>query len=600
MSEPAASAPSSIGARLARVLVRLLDLTPFRLTFFLALVMIPLGQVFRLPNHGGFTLDWQFFQFFDEVARRTIADYHQFPFWNPYFCGGTTMIGNPQTTFLVPTFPLVLWFGTTFGERLSNIPVLVLGCEGGWRLMRWLGVRRSAALLVAVALPFYARTWEWFHDGQHGLSGWALSLWVIYGYLRGLQRPVYLVLGGAFLAWMVSYRGIETTPELALGLFVWAIFEVRRRLLDPTERARGWRHLLWPIGAGAVLGLFALGFAGVRMVPVFDLVLNHHRIVNENTRLHLSRALVEHFAIRPRTVGYEAPGYAYIGLLTWLLFFGSMLVARGRKRAGIPSVVALFFVLLSMGYQGVFTPLHWLHKAPLFKVFRNPTLWSFGAALFMVIAAGLALDELVAYFEERRWQRAARYLAPLVALLVTVDLLYFAQWITSPPHAPFAYGPAPFVEQEFRQARGNRMEQVLWVYLNRGSLSCYDETPFTTGNGLRADLPDEEYLADPAAGSVRRVRWTPNALELEATLTSPGTVLVNQNWDTGWSTSAGTLRAHDGILAVDLPAGTTRFRLTYWPRGSTIGLLLMLLAAVGAWWMIRRDRRQLSAGSASG
>src|SRR5206468_8271611 len=67
---------------------------------------------------------------------------------------GTTMIGNPQTTFLVPTFPLVLIFGATFGERLSDIALLVVACEGGWRLGRHLGFRAAPALLGALAFPF--------------------------------------------------------------------------------------------------------------------------------------------------------------------------------------------------------------------------------------------------------------------------------------------------------------------------------------------------------------------------------------------------------------------------------------------------------------
>src|SRR5262249_40116664 len=149
--------------------------------------------------------------------RKTILDYHQLPIWNPYFCGGIPMIGNPQTTFLVPTFPLVLLFGTTFGERLSDLPVMVLGCEGMWRLIRYLGMGRTAALLSALAFPFFGRTFGWMNNGQHGLIGFVLSGWVLYGYLRGLQRPAYLVLGAAFFAWEVCFRGIETTPELALG-----------------------------------------------------------------------------------------------------------------------------------------------------------------------------------------------------------------------------------------------------------------------------------------------------------------------------------------------------------------------------------------------
>src|SRR5439155_20204831 len=171
---------------------------------FLVLVVSALHPMFSSPRAGGYTFDWAFFQLFDEIARKTILDYHQLPVWNPYYCGGTPMLGNPQTTFLVPTFPLVLLFGTTFGERLSILAVLIVGCEGGYRLVRQLGMRPTAALLGAIAFPLFGCSWMWIEEGQYGLPANALATWVLYGYLRGLERPVYLALGGAFFGWIVA------------------------------------------------------------------------------------------------------------------------------------------------------------------------------------------------------------------------------------------------------------------------------------------------------------------------------------------------------------------------------------------------------------
>src|SRR5262249_48450014 len=81
------------GAIGMNTLASALDSTPVRLTLFLALAVFGCAPLMTAPRAGGLTLDWQFFQFFDEIARRTIAEYHQFPIWNPYFCGGTTMVG---------------------------------------------------------------------------------------------------------------------------------------------------------------------------------------------------------------------------------------------------------------------------------------------------------------------------------------------------------------------------------------------------------------------------------------------------------------------------------------------------------------------------
>src|SRR5262249_14919255 len=147
--------------RLFGTIERTIECTPIRLSIFLWLASYAFLPIFSDPQLGGGTLDWQFFQFFEEIARKTVLRFGQFPVWNPYFCGGTPMVGNPQTTFLVPTFPLVLLFGTTFGMRLSEFCVIIVGAEGGYRLGRQLKLHVWAALLVSVAFPFYGRTFGW-------------------------------------------------------------------------------------------------------------------------------------------------------------------------------------------------------------------------------------------------------------------------------------------------------------------------------------------------------------------------------------------------------------------------------------------------------
>jgi len=570
----------------AEKITRLLECTPVRLSLFFTLVVFSLSPIFVSPRHGGFTLDWQFFQFFDEIARKSILQFHQFPIWNPYFCGGTTLVGNPQTTYLVPTFPLVLIFGTTFGERLSNIPVLLLGCEGGYRLMRYLDVRPWPSLFAAFAIPFFARTFAWIHDGQHGLVGMALATWVLYGYLRGLEKPIYLALGAFFFSWFVCFRGIESAPQIALALVLWAMLEARRRWLTrPT-----WRSVLWPLAAVGILGLLTLGYAGLRMVPVLEVVLGHPRIINETIWNRLSWVFTEIYAIPPATHGWEAPGYAYVGLVTYLFFVGAVLFARARRRAAIPLLLALLCMLLSMGMHGTFSPLPILRHLPLFKSLRQPALWSFAGAFFIVISACFAADELDRWLGEkgRRGARIAAVLLPLLALGTGIELSYRGQWSLGPHSPPFTWAPATRVEQDFKQTRGNHFEHAMFPPLDRGTLSCYDETPWPASAALRPDLPAEEYLADPTAGTVTRTKWTPNRIDLDVDLARPATVLVNQNYVSGWSASSGKVHSAGGIVGVDLPAGKTHLTLTIWPTACTYGLLLMLLALGATYWMWRR------------
>jgi hypothetical protein len=270
----------------------------------------------------------------------------------------------------------------------------------------------------------------------------------------------------------------------------------------------------------------------------------------------------------------------------------AVLFARARKRAAVPLLVTLFFMLLTLGMHGDFSPLPWLHRLPLFKSLRNPYLWAFAGALFLVIAATLGLDEFDRHMRERGgWRKWVGYfVVPMIVVATGADLLKLGWKENAPPSMPFTWQAPTVVPSEFKQSRGNHFVQATFPYMDRGTLSCYDETPFPTSAALRPDLPDEEYLADPSAGAVKRIRWSPNQIELEATLSKPATVLVNQSWQSGWSSSAGKLHAQDGLVAIDLPAGTTRFKISMWPFTATLGLLLMLAAIGATIWLRKRDR----------
>ena len=56
---------------------RLLDYTPLRLSFYLWLCTFAAWGIFQAPLHSGLTQDWQFFELLDEVARKSILEYHQ-------------------------------------------------------------------------------------------------------------------------------------------------------------------------------------------------------------------------------------------------------------------------------------------------------------------------------------------------------------------------------------------------------------------------------------------------------------------------------------------------------------------------------------------
>src|SRR5687768_14564869 len=69
------------------------------------------------PHAVGSFGDIRTFHFYWDAARKTVAEYGQLPFWNPWFCGGTVQWADAETSFLAPTFLVALLFGPGVGMR---------------------------------------------------------------------------------------------------------------------------------------------------------------------------------------------------------------------------------------------------------------------------------------------------------------------------------------------------------------------------------------------------------------------------------------------------------------------------------------------------
>jgi len=89
----------------------------------------------------------------------------------------------------------------------------------------------------------------------------------------------------------------------------------------------------------------------------------------------------------------------------------------------------------------------------------------------------------------------------------------------------------------------------------------------------------EAWTQDPA-NTARLTAFTPNRIELQASLKTPDTILVNQNHQKGWRASRGRVIAVDGLLAVELfETGEQAVALRYRPTSFCLGLGVSVLSA---------------------
>jgi hypothetical protein len=542
-----------------------------RLAFFALVTLVATWPLLATADSLNDFRDSQYFTLFEDAARLTVARFHQLPLWNPYYCGGTYLLGTPSARFVSPTFLLTLAFGVERADALIAFVMSVVGMEGVWRYARSRGASGFGAMLGA---PAFALSGLFAHNP---VLGWAnfysfeLVPWAAFGLrmaLTGSMRGA--VLTALSLAWMIGHGGTYPAPMMlvigAVELAGW---------LGGHRRWRKPRAIATAAGMAALAGLFSAGASLVRIWPVGQVLASGPRLLGT-------------------TEGHDLFDVGHLlfngDFLVGVIALPVVLVAIARRRAW-PMVVAVLLLLwIAMGYAAHPSIFEWMRKVPPYTMLRSPERFLALVALYYAALSGVGVRVLDAFGRKRR---RARWLGVLACALLVANLVP----LVVDQHRRLAerklMAPPTTIESDFRQARGNRWLAAFYPGIGRGTLSCFDDYDIPQSAALRGDLPHDELLKDPAAGSVTRVAWSPNRIDLHVVISRPARVLVNQNWHPGWHPSVGTLADDDGRVAVDLPEGTHDLSLRFLPRsaiGGAATTVLALLACALAWRRWRGDR----------
>lgn len=553
-------------------------------TIAVILGALAFGAIYTYPLLWNLTVpsiqnDWDFNAELNWVAYITLTQFHQFPLWNPYKCGGMGMLANPQSRFLSPFFLLHLLFKPTIGLHLEVTLHLAVMWAGCYVMARALRLPPLAAVVTAVT--FCSSSWFSMHlgEGQIVMLPFAYLPWLIAIMLFGLETPsrIPAVIAGALLALIVFEGGVLIILYGGPLLLMVAIVEaVRRRSLRPFEFL-------------AIAGVLGVGLAAFKLIPSYQLTNAHPRAPWGAMAIHWDEfprifwwreqqqlASDDRFFIE--FSNYISPAFLLLGLIA---------VVTGRWRALPWLAMAGIFLLAARGDDGEIPFWRWLKHLPMYSEMRLSSRFDITLTLCVGIVAAYGVDALA------RFGKVGVAIAATLIALGAIDSL-----VIGPPFLWHAFDreEQPMeTPPSFHQFYDIILfDQTLLAKHNTGMPFCYEYTPWPTSvlgfnqSGYRG----EQYMV--GQGQVELLRWSPNRLQYEIEAPTPATLVVNQNYDRNWELrqGAGQIVDEGGLLAVQVPAATQQIDLVYSGWAWKVGSVVSLVSLVAAVLLVVDDRRR--------
>jgi hypothetical protein len=565
--------------------------------------------------HLGSTDDWRHFAMLWEAARVALVDFHQFPSWNPYHCGGLVLYQHPESPFPGPLFLLTFfWLPTAAAMKVWIVAHLVCGTLGARALVVDRGGSAAEQLLAGALMAASGFFAEHIGGGHLSFTPFLYLPLILWAFRRSLKDIRYAVVVAGLFAVTVLEGGTYPAPLMAVALGA----ECLARLGSADDRRAMARVV--PV----VAGLFVL-LAGVRLLPELHYLREHPRLEPLDDGIGLGEVFsfwtTRDHARRMVTHRYVWPEYdTYVGVLPVALMLLGALVAlfvRDPRRRERRIDLAVFATLIwcALGRVRPLSLAALLHALPAFRSLRvpsrflGPAMVGFGLLATAALTAGRRLAE----GRGPRVALAARALALVLALGVVLDICLTNQRVMQQGLEPILpRGPAS--ADFFQNTAADYGRLATYPVAGYGTRGCYVALEWKPAPGIADGRVPQARLEPPTAGTISQTRWSPNRLAFDVQLDTPATVVINQNYESGWHVDGGEtvgayvvperrfwdIRASPeelpakgaiGLLAVPLAAGTHHLALWHRPPWLWPGAILSLLGVGLSIVIGRRARR---------
>ncbi len=518
------------------------------------------------------------------VVYYTLSHFHQFPFWNPYKCGGMSLIGNPEGAIVTPFTLLYLIFGMAPGVILEIYLHLAIMFAGGYVFGRELGLGTLAC--VALAGMFPSSSWLSLHIAAGHLNFLPIAYmpWVLALLLAScrIQRWYPASFGGLLCALTLTegnYGFLFTAMLVALVAF---------SLSATTLSIR-------PLAAAFLIGVFGLMFSSLKLIPTAELLRIYPRHWGASWHgwwsVSVSLFSRDQDLTRPQTASFQFSEYG--GYLSAPFVLLALIGTVGAWRKAWPWVLgSIIFLQLFRGDTSPDALIVWVRELPLGDNIGLCGRWVIPLVFCVAVLAALGVQVL--HDSPRRSQWAM--------ILVTAGLI--DAWLVCAPNYRYFFQrsyAAPPATELFRQYFNDGPGAMTAISQNNlGAMNCgccgYYILPLDIVRGYnQPGYRGEFYLLQ--AGDVTQVAWTPNRLTYEVDVPAATALVINQNMYPGWRLARGNgvLYTQSGLIAVSLPPGRQQIELVYRPRHILWAWLLTLVATIAliGIWVLEKKRDAL-------
>ncbi|MFH1402837.1 MAG: hypothetical protein ABIH11_01035 [Candidatus Altiarchaeota archaeon] len=535
----------------------------FAVPYLAAAALIFTMPLFKNFSYWGYH-DWDFHMAMNEVARRTIIEYWQIPFWNPFAGGGKIFLANPSSGFLSPLYVIVLIFGTVHGMKLQIIAHTILGLIGFMLLSKNLGLKGHAAYLPGFVYMFNSFYSLHLTVGHYA---WIATCWLPYVFLyykMSYEELRYTLVAGLFIALMYleAHGYLFAYSLLVIGLH--AFFKFATNLLS---RQTSLRRKLMPLIIIPLIVSSTLLIGSVKIIPTLLYTQDYPHKFTRQPGFQLSTleyALLN--TSRISTSIYWHNKSAYMGVIPILLALMGVVV-MGRE--SIPLILALIIILwASFTTYAQINIWEMINKLPLYQHLRSPT------RLIMLVVF------IIAIFAGQGAKKVDRISEKLTALLVTYCMITFVMYNSNVLYKAFIIEPYAVKRTgtEFQQGyfsdkkRGQNTNIFAHINANQGYLKDYD--PVKKRN-YAIDFRNKSYEGEAFMTSNNKAELTyfsPNKFVVEPG--DDGVVVLNQNYVDGWSANGKEALKVDGLVGAEATKEEGEVAFKYTPPGFYLGFML--------------------------